>query len=654
MLTRTALCLALAAAVLTAGCSNDPYPPPGKNPDGTPKKVSYSVMTSGSLKGFDPCRTGDTTAAGMVSQVSDALYEYHYLKRPYELKCALAEDMPSISDDGLVWTIKMKKGITFHRDKCFGDETKLGREATIHDIIYSFKRLSDPANKPRGYWLIEGRIKGLDDFHERAIDLSARNKPMIYAEEHIEGLKALDDFTLQITLTEAYPQFKYVLAMCYLAAVPHEAVEYYGSDFPNHPVGTGPFQLKEWTRRWRMILERNPDYRTDDLYPSEGEEGDREKGLLDDAGKQLPLVDELYMTAVAESQPAWIYFLQGYRGGSGISKDNWAKTITPTKELTPEFKAKGVKLVVSTDPSSYYATFNMEDPLVGGFGEKQRKLRQAMSLAFDTDWRIENLSNGRAISSQGLLPPGIFGYDPDYVNPYKTHDIEKAKKLMVEAGYPDGVDPETGKALEIKLDYAGSGPAIEQRLQVFKDEMSEIGIAIIGSTNTWPEFQRKRMEKKVQLAGGSGWILDYPDPQNFMQLFYGPNKSPGPNSSNYDRKEYNELYEQMKSMEDSPERKVIIDKMVALLNEDCPTIWATHPIDFVLRHQWGRNAKSHGITGGYSKYRDVDVDLRTKLRKEWNKPNYAFLVYFIGVLLCIGVPLACIKRRTPRARRTES
>jgi peptide/nickel transport system substrate-binding protein len=164
-----------------------------------PQKVVDTVMAAEGLKGFDPCQTGDTTSAGMVSQVYDALYEYHYLKRPYELKPALADGMPQVSDDGLTWTIKMKKGVVFQDNRCFPGGK--GREATVHDVIYSFKRLADPANKPRGYWLIDGRIKGLDEFHKRAAERARRREPTPYAEEQIAGLRTLDNHTLQISLT---------------------------------------------------------------------------------------------------------------------------------------------------------------------------------------------------------------------------------------------------------------------------------------------------------------------------------------------------------------------------------------------------------------------------------------------------------------------
>jgi len=227
---KTAILLAAAAGALAhARPMNDPYPDPGD------KKVYYTVMSSGGLKGLDPCQAGDTTSGTWCAQFYDALYEYHYLKRPFELKPALAEAMPEVSDDGLVWTIRMKKGVLFHNDACFPDGQ--GREATVHDIIYAFKRTADPANDPRWWWMLRERIEGLDEFHERAVEMKAQNKRVDY-DVPVAGLAALDDHTLRIRLTEPFPQLAYVLAMGFPAAVPREAVEHYGKDFLNHPVGT--------------------------------------------------------------------------------------------------------------------------------------------------------------------------------------------------------------------------------------------------------------------------------------------------------------------------------------------------------------------------------------------------------------------------------
>jgi ABC-type transport system substrate-binding protein len=267
-----------------------------------------------------------------------------------------------------------------------------------------------------------------------------------------------------------------------------------------------------------------------------------------------------------------------------------------------------------------------------------------MSLAYDTDWRIRTFYNDRAVNAQGIVPPGLFGYDPEFCNPYKQHNVEKARSLLREAGYPDGVNPQTGERITVDYDFAGSGPDAEQAAEALRKEMEEIGVELNVTINTWPEFLRKMDERRVQVFGGSGWVMDYPDPENFLQLFYGPNESPGSNATNYKNPQYDRLYEQMKSMPNTPERLAIIEKMRAIITEDCPVIFNTHPISFTLEHQWVRNFKPHGITGGYLKYMDLDAGLRQRLRREWNRPNYLPVGVALAVLVGVGVVLAFVRK----------
>ena len=284
-------------------------------------------------------RAGDTLSGGVMAQIYDALYEYKYLVRPYELKPALAAALPQVSADGLTYTIPLKKGVVFQDDPCFKATGGHGREVTADDIIYGIKRLMDVANKPTGSWMLQGKVVGLDEFYDESVKRAAAGEDMDYSMP-VAGLQAPDPYTLRIQLKERYPQLKYALAMPYTAPVPHEAVEVYPDDFVNHPVGTGAFRLKEWTKRWRMILERNPTYR-DDRYPGEGEPGDREAGLLDAAGERLPIVDEIYLSIVSEAQPAWLLFKEGYLDASGISKDNFKEAISPVDGADAGLQGEG-------------------------------------------------------------------------------------------------------------------------------------------------------------------------------------------------------------------------------------------------------------------------------------------------------------------------
>lgn len=616
-------------ALLAGGCSNDPYPPEGG------KKVIHAALGE-DPQTLDPVKAGDTLSGSVICQIYDSLYQYKYLVRPYELEPTLATAMPEVSPDGLTYTIHVKKGVVFQDDPCFRASGGKGRELVAADFIFAVKRLADVATQATGWWVLQGKVVGLDEFHDASVKRAAAGEPTDYSVQ-VEGMQALDPYTLRIQLKERYPQLKYVLAMPYTAAVPHEAVEFYREDFVNHPVGTGAFRLKEWTKRYRLVLAKNPTYR-DERYPSEGEPGDEAAGLLADAGKRLPLVDEVNLSIVTESQPAWLLFKEGYLDSSGISKDNFKEAITPTMELTPSFKERGVRLTKTVESAVYYVGFNIKDPLVGS----NPKLRQAMSLAYDTEWDIKNLQNGRAISAQGPIPPGIFGYDPDFRNPYKQFNLKKAREVLAEAGYPEGIGTD-GRQLSITFDLGSPEIEARQRAQAFSADMAAIGIHVEIQQEQWAEFLRKAQEGRLQVFE-LGWVLDYPDPENFLQLFYGPNMAPGPNATMYDNPEYNKLFEQMKSMDNTPERLAIIRRMVDLVVQDAVWIPTTCPVAYTLRQSWLKNAKANDMTGGFIKYDDLDATLRQDLCRQWNRPNYGALAAIVCVLIVASAVLAQVHR----------
>ena len=561
----------------------------------------YHWQSSARIKGFDPTQASDVPSNRIIGQILETLLQYHYLKRPYELIPCLAESLPSISGDGLVYTFKIKRGVYFQDDPCFTETGGKGRELIADDFVFAIKRNADTRNRSLGWWLFDGRIKGLNEFRDMTVGVDGLD---IY-NEIVEGLRTLDRYTLRIELTRPYPQFSYVLAMSFAAAVPREAVEYYGEEFLNHPVGTGPFLLKEWIRGSRLVLEKNPNFR-EEFYPTEGEVGDRETGLLDDAGKRLPLIDRIEVSILTEDQPRWLEFLSGNLDGIGmITKDNFDQVMTPDGKLQEEIEEKGILTLVHPGIDIFYIGFNMDDPVVG----TNRKLRQAMSLAEDTS-RLLEMRNNQGIPAMSPLPPGLLEYDPEFKNPYRGPNVEAAKRLLVEAGYPEGRD-KNGNQLRLTLDCR-TGTLSRQINELFVDDMRQIGIDITVVYNTWPAFLEKLKERKTQLFT-IGWVADYPDAENFMQLFYGPNSSPGANASNYNNPEYNRLYEQIRIMNQGPERTKIIRRMVDILVEDCPWIFQYHLQPIGLYYRWLKNVKYHDFGYNLRKYRNVDVELRKQL-----------------------------------------
>ncbi|GAB4108016.1 MAG: ABC transporter substrate-binding protein [Phycisphaeraceae bacterium] len=558
--------------------------------------VTYGAI-SAKVRGMDPMDIGDTTSSGIASNIYDCLYQYHYLKRPYEIIPSLAADMPEVSDDGLTYTIRIRDDVFFQDDPCFTETAGKGRKLVAEDFIYSWKRLADIKNVSKNWWIFDGRIVGFDDFREYT--KTVENKQDVDYSRPVEGLKALDDHTLQIRLTKPWPQIKYYLAHLPTAPVPREAVEYYGQEFINHPVGTGPYRLTTWRHGSKIILDRNPTFRKE-LYPAEGEPGDAEKGLLADAGKPLPLIDRIDITIIEEDQPLWLKFLAGDLDIAGIPKDSFDTAITPSRELSPEMRARGIVLEVYEDAATYWYGFNMEDPVLG----KNLPLRQAMNLAINREEFLEKFLNNRGIPARGILPPMLPGYDPDINSPYTVYDPDLAKQKVKEAEQVHG-----GPLPTIVLTMGGTDTTARQVGQWFIRAYEKVGIPVDVEYMDWPSAQEKVKTKSAQMYA-MGWVADIPDAENFMQLFYGPNASPGPNNMNYRNPQVDELYEKIAVMPDSPERNELVRQMQQMVVDDLPCVLTVHRVVFLLHYDWLKNYKPHVFGYGLGKYRNIDVALR--------------------------------------------
>jgi len=556
------------------------------------------------IRGFDPVKAGDVASAVAISRVYEGLVQYSYLERPYRVEPLLAEEMPAVSADGLTYTFRIRKGIFFQDDPCFQGTN---REVIASDFVYSLKRVADLKTESTGFWAFNDRIVGLDGFRAA----SAGSVPTDYSSP-VAGLEALDKYTFRIGLTRPYPQLLWVLTMHYGCAVAKEAVDFYGDDFLNHPVGTGPYILTSWKRNYRFEFAKNPKWtttRTIDVYPSKGAAGDDAAGLLVDAGRQLPLIDRLVQYVIDDQSTHWLKFVSGEIEDSGISRDNWDAVITPQKTLAGSLERRGIRLMKTPTLDVYYLGFNMDDPVVG----KNKKLRQALTCAFDSDQWVE-FFNDRITRAKGPIPPGVAGYD-EKPSPY-PFDLEKAKRLMVEAGYPDGVDPSTGHRLKLTVELGSADPQTRESMELTMGFMRKIGVALVPSYNNWPTFLSKMERRQCQMYR-LGWVADYPDAENFLQLFYGPNSSPSPNHSNYVNPEFDSLYEKIRVMPDSSERNKLYRMMADIVVEDCPWIFMHHPMDYSLQHRWVRNYKFHDFPYGMIKYRRVDAADRGKWQKQF-------------------------------------
>jgi len=584
MLPRRLLVLLSAGAIVACAVSCGPGPLGGSSGD-----ANTLYIVGGDFKGFDPVDAGDVESADEVSRVYEGLLEYAYLDRPYRPIPRLAASMPEVSQDGLTYTFTIKPGVHFSDDPCFPGGQ--GREVTADDFVYSFKRVLDPHLESPGDWIFAEHVLGADAWVKAA---GAANGPADYSRP-LPGFQAVDRDKLQVRLAEPYPQLLYVLTMCYAFVVPHEAVEYYGDQFRLHPVGTGPFRLKSWRQNYRLEFERNPSF-SGQAYPDKGEPGDAAAGLLADAGKPLPLLDRIVEYDIREFYTIWQMFLSGKIPSSGINKDYFEKVITPNLGLSPGLEKMGIRLYKTPDLATDYIGFNMLDPVIGASSDpdvnlRHKKLRQAFATAIDVKKYIEVITNNRYTPANSPIPPGVAGHT-DQPYPY-TYNLARARELIAEAGYKDGLS--NGVPLRLTMIMPGSGSTdSRQAADFYEEQLRAIGVDLVVQQLSFAEYLRREHDGNTQVFW-AGWVIDYPDAQNFLQLFYGPNKCPGINATNYQNPEFDRLYEKIITMADSPERTAMYEQMAGMTTEDCTWALIAYPLAYGLYQPWFQDYKPHAF-----------------------------------------------------------
>jgi len=715
------------------GCNqvtNNPHP------SGSEKTNTLFVpFFERSPKYLDPTSSYSGEETPFTYQIYEPPYGYHYLKRPYELIGRAAEEVARpryfnqagepLSDDApgdqvaqTVYDIKLKPGIMFAPHPAFArdangnylyhalrredlaDKYKITdfkqtgtRELTADDYVYAIRRLATPRVKSPAFSTMSDYIVGLKEYGTEivAIDKALRkgmaatdrDLPFLDLRKYsFAGVEALDRYTLRIRVIGKYPQFKYWLAMTFFAPIPWEAEKFYAQPgmaeknltLNYWPVGTGPFMLTEYVENRRHVLRRNPNFHGE-KYPCEGEPGDREKGYLDDCGKNIPFVDEVVFDIEREVVPLQAKFLQGYYDSPAIDRLDYGTimlvAMTDSKDKDREYREKGIRLPTTIEANNWYIGFNWLDPVVGkgdtpGRAERNRKLRQALSIALDWEEHIAIFERGQGVAAQGPLPPSLFGYRDDGPSAFDPvvytrgpdgkplrRPIEDAKRLLAEAGYPDGRDARTGKPLVINFDYQLSpSPGTKALLDWYTKQFAKIGVQLEIRATDYNRFQDKINKGTVQVFFW-GWLADYPDAENFLFMLYGPNAKAltdgnGENSANYQNPEFDRLFLQMKFLDDGPERQRLIDRMIEILQHDAVWSFGYFPTSAAAYQQWVYNGKPTQIIRNHIGYLRVDPDLRARKLAEWNKPNWWPVPLLALVLLAAIVPAWFAWRRRER------
>jgi len=547
----------------------------------------------GTIRTLDPAEVNDTVGAAFCGQMYECLYNYKFGVRPYELIPELASAMPEYSPDNTVVTIHLRKGIHFYDPdkKVFPDG--VGPEVKARDFIYSFKRICDFNLGSSNYSVVfEGNIVGLDDWWDYT-----KNTPpeKVDWDRPVKGFEAPDDWTIRLTLTHPYPQLIYNLAQVPTAVVSKDAVRYWGQAFRRHPVGTGPYYIKELLPEQRVMLEASPIYRG---------KPDIDGNTPVPPAERLPHIKDVELDYFDEPVPAWLLFTQGLYDAGGIPKESFNQAIrVGTGELTPELAKKGIILTKSPLAVTEYIGINMMDPVLG----KNKPLRQALSLAFDRKTYIHNFANDRGQPAIGPIPPGFPTFDPTRVNPYTQFDLDLARQKMVEAVKING-----GPIPPLSLLMRDADTESRQMAEYFSSQMRQVGVTLVPEYRDFARWEEMTDNRQTQLFD-AGWEADYPDELNFLQLFYGPNAPAGNvNSTAYVNPKFDALYDQAKVMPDSPERRKLYRQMEEIVMEDCTWLLVFYPVDYGLHYDWIGGTKVMDYGYGFRQNITLDENLRSQ------------------------------------------
>ncbi len=554
--------------------------------------------------GFDPQATSDLYSDSLQRAIFETLYGFDYLTRPYKRVPRTATAMPEITDGGRTWTIRVKPGIHFADDPVFKGKK---RELTAADYVYSWKRLIDPKVRSPFAWYVQGKIVGAEPVIE-----AAKKTGRFDYDAPIEGLQALDRYTLRLKLTEPdYIMLGY-MTQSPMAAVAREVVEAYGDAngwVQANPVGTGPYQLKTWRRGQQIVLEANPNYR-DETFPDSSDPADREL-VAKMRGKKLPIVGRIEISIIEESNPRLLAFNSGALDYVNVPSD-LSDTVLDAGHLRPAYAERRVALARITQPSLQYAYFNMDDPVIGGYSKEKVALRRAISMGFDRPQMIRVVYQGQALPATQPIPPNLPGHDDNWSVDLK-YDPAAAKALLDRFGYidrdGDGYrELPDGKPLTLVM---ASTPSSRDRDfdELWQKSMKAIGIRIEFLKSKFPDLLKMGKAGQLQLWR-LGWINLYAEGDAFVQLLYGPNIGQT-NYSRFSLPEYDELYRASRRLPDGPERNKIYRRMSEIVAAYNPWWLGFYTIENTLVQPWVLGYKKHAYWEHPWKYLDVDSSRRS-------------------------------------------
>lgn len=562
------------------------------------QEKALHLALSSSETGFDPVMTSDLNTASIEQQLFESLLTYDYLARPAKLVPRLAADMPTVTDNGRTWVFRLKHGVYFAPDPVFRG---VKREAVAQDVVYTLMRFMDPKNRSPYKFLVEGKIIGLDELAR-----SARQSGRFDYDAKVPGLEVLDRYTLRVRLKTTDYNFGHAMAQPMYGIVAREVIEAYAGDTASHPVGTGPYYLARWIRSSRMVLERNPNFRHEVWNFDPGSDPDSQRIASLMRGKTIPQIDRIDIQVIEEPQSAWLSFGKGELDMIGLA-GQFAPLALEGNRLQPKLAARGIRLDRISDPSIAYYFINQQDPLLGGSSPEKVALRRAIFMAQNDEEMIRVIHKGQAVRNAYPIPEGVAGADPSYRS-VLDYDPVLANRLLDRMGFARGPDgyrrmPD-GSPLAVR--YTSSLSSQDRELdEMMKKSLDHLAIRFVSEKLKFPEIIKAERQCRVQIRL-SAWIADYPDGDNFMQLWYGPHAHEN-NASCYEDPEWDRLYEQTLTLPDSPQRNAIYHRLARMLELKGVTKVSTSHIRNVLSQPWLLGFKAHPILPSVWSYLDIDT-----------------------------------------------
>lgn len=561
-----------------------------------PNKVIRTYFPSGET-GFDPVRVSDNYSATVNEAIFERLLTYDYLARPAKLVPMLAEALPEVADEGKTFTFKIRRNVYFADDPAFGGRK---RELTADDFVYTFKRFYDPVNRSPYAFMLDD-IVGLKESGERATKTGEYDY-----QARIPGLEAPDRYTLRIRLNQTDYNFPFKIAHTSYSAMAREVVEKYGEDIMAHPVGTGAYRLKDWTRRAKIVLEANPGYRgfTWDFTSSEPAWDDPLVRQM--KGKTMPQVGRIEISIIEEPQGIWLAFQNKELDYINLPADFRDQALDADAKLLPRFRSEGIRHFTAVDPDLTYTTFNFRDPMLGGFSKEKIALRRAIIMAYDTDSEIRVLRKNLALKDEMPIPPGVVGFEPGY-KAVDQYDPDLANKLLDHFGYKVGPDgwrslPD-GKPLLLRI-ATESGSLGRQFDELWQKSLERIKVKVQFDVSKFGDNLKAAKACKL-MVWGQAWTADYPDGDNFMQLLYGPNTGQS-NNGCYESKAFDAFYEKARRLPDSPERRQLYLEMTRQMQVDGAWRIGVSRLRNQLIRPWVQGYKRHPILHAEWQYLDID------------------------------------------------